>query len=1042
MRLTDACIRRPVMAWMMMGAVVLLGLLSFWRIGVSQFPDVDIPIITVAVDWEGAAPAVVENDVIEVLEEALAQVEGIKAIRSTARQGGASLSLEFDISRDIDLAMQDTAAKVANAQRRLPKDIDPPVITKSNPEDFPIMWLGLYGPFPRQELSDYARYRIKDRLQLIPGLGEVVLGGSLDRNIRVWLDAHLLDAQGLTVAEVTDALRRQHVELPAGQLISGGRETNVRVMGEAMDLATMRHLTVAERGGTPITLEQVAVVEDGFEDVRRASRVNGFTAQGLGIKKQRGANAVAVAAEVRKAVDEIRGFLPAGMDFSISFDATVFINESVHEMQFEIALSVALTALMCWFFLGSWSSTVNVILAIPMSLLGTVAVLYFLGFTLNTFTLLGLGLAVGLVVDDAIMVMENITRHRQMGEDRIRAAKNGTREISFAALASSVAVIAIFSPVLFMGGMVGKFFLQFGVALCVAVLLSYLEAVTLAPARCAQFLSVDHEARRGPIGRLAEASFAWMERTYAWVLAHSLGHPWKILGAALLIFVISLGIFRLIPGEMVPAQDQSRLQIRLQTAVGSSMEETDALAKKAEAIIQARPEVEKVFSYVGSFGGNGVNSAFVFVTLLPQAQRSLSQAEIQEQLRRDLRTIPGLRAMIQDPSQQTFTAQRGFPVEISVRGPDWDGLLRHSRELMHRLQASGLVVDLDSDTELAMPELRITPDRARCSDLGVSMQDVATSLNALVGGVLVGKYSSGDRRMDIRVRLLSPQRTRPEDLQNLRLRTRTGDLVPLSSLVTTEERPAMQDIRRANRQRAVGVFANVAEGHSQQEALALVEQLGKELPNGYRVVMIGVSASYRESMASLLFALGMGLLAAYMILGAQFNSFLHPITVLSVLPLSITGAAIALWLGGQSFNMFSAIGLLLLMGIAKKNSIMLVDYANQLRERGVASDPAEAMRRAGPIRLRPILMTSGATTLAAVPLALSLGPGGEIRAPMAIAVIGGVTVSTLLSLVVVPAIYVLVDRFLQLFRRKVEPANAATIEGAMSASLPSEPIAR
>ncbi|HEX3132811.1 MAG TPA: efflux RND transporter permease subunit, partial [Planctomycetota bacterium] len=688
-----------------------------------------------------------------------------------------------------------------------------------------------------------------------------------------------------------------------------------------------------------------------------------------------------------------------------------------HEMQFEIVLSVLLTAFMCWFFLGSWSSTVNVIIAIPMSLLGTIAVLYFLGFTLNTFTLLGLGLAVGLVVDDAIMVMENITRHRQLGEDRIRAAKNGTREISFAALASSVAVIAIFSPVLFMGGIVGKFFLQFGIALCVAVLLSYLEAVTLAPARCAQFLSDGHEKPRGVFGRMAEASFAWMERVYAAVLARSLHHPWLVLGGATVVFVVSLGIYRLIPGEMVPAQDQSRLQIRLQTAVGSSMAETDSLAKRAEAIICARPEVEGIFSYIGSFGGNGVNSAFVFVTLVPPSQRKLIQSEIQEELRRDLRTIPGLRAMIQDPSQQTFTAQRGFPVEVSLRGPEWDGLLDHSRTLMKKLHDSGLVVDLDTDTDLAMPELRITPDRARCSDLGVSMEDVATSLNALVGGVLVGKFSAGDRRMDIRVRLLSDQRSRPEDLQTLRIRTRSGDLVPLSALVSTEERPAMQDIRRANRQRAIGIFANVAEGHSQQEALALVDKLGQELPVGYQIVMTGVSASYRDSMTSLLFALAMGLAAAYMVLGAQFNSFWHPITVLSILPLSITGAGIALWMGGQSFNMFSAIGLLLLMGIAKKNSIILVDYANQLRERGVTSSAADAMRQAGPIRLRPILMTSGATILAAVPLALNLGPGGEIRAPMAIAVIGGVVVSTALSLVVVPAFYVMVDRFLMRIRQ-------------------------
>jgi hydrophobe/amphiphile efflux-1 (HAE1) family protein len=1014
--LTDACIRRPVMAWMLMGAVLILGGLAASRIGISQFPDVDIPIVSVDVSWEGAAPAVIEKDVVEVLEEALAQVEGVKALRSTASQGSASLTLEFDLGRNIDLALQDAQAKVSQAQRQLPTDIDPPVIRKRNPEDFPIMWLGLNGPFPAQVLSDYAYYRVKDRLQQVPGIGEIMMGGALERNVRVWLDAQKLDAQGLTVAEVNAALRRQHVELPAGQLISGGRETNVRVMGEAMDLNTLRALTVAERNGTPVTLEQVALVEDGFEDVRRLTRVDGLTAQGLGVKKQRGANAVAVAQEVYKAVAELRANLPAGMDLGVNFDSTVYISDSVHEMQFEIMLSVILTALMCWFFLGSWSSTINVVLAIPMSLLGTVAVLYFLGMTLNTFTLLGLGLAVGLVVDDAIMVLENITRHRQMGEDRIRAAKYGTREIAFAALAASVAVVAIFSPVLFMDGMVGRFFLQFGIALCVAVMLSYVEAVTLAPARCAQFLSV--EERRGPVGRLAEASFKWMERTYARVLAPSLRHPWLVLIGAGVAVSLSLGLFALLPREMVPSQDQSRLQVRLQTAVGSSIQETDALIKRAEAIIHAMPEVERSFVMVGGFGGsNGVNTGGAFLTLVPKKDRTLTQAEIQDKLRRELRVIPGLRVMIQDPSNQTFTAQRGFPVEVSVRGPDWDTLLEASRSMMVKLNQSGLVVDLDSDTDLGMPELRVIPDRARCADLGVSMEDVATSLNALVGGVLVGKYSTGDRRMDIRLRLLAGQRTSSEDLQRLRVRTRSGDLVPISSLVTIEEKPALQDIRRANRQRAIGLTANVAAGHSQQEALDLVLKLGSELPAGYRVVLVGSSASYQESNTGLLFALILGVIAAYMVLAAQFNSFLHPITVLSILPLTLTGAGIALWLGGQSLNLFSIIGLLLLMGIAKKNSIILVDYANQVRERGETSDPAEAMRRAGPVRLRPILMTSCATILAAVPLALALGPGGEIRAPMAIAVIGGIAVSTVLSLVVVPAFYVIADRLSTRLRR-------------------------
>ncbi len=434
MNLTEACIKKPVFAWMLMAGTVVFGLVAATRIGISQFPDVDFPTITVNVTWEGAAPEVIENDVVETLEEALVQVEGLKAITSTSRQGSASVTVELDISRDVDLALQDVQTKVSQAQQRLPRDIDPPVISKSNPEDNPIMWVGLSGPFPQQTLADYTRYRLKERLQTVPGVGELTLGGYLERNIRLWIDAQKLDERGLTVAEIIRALQREHVELPAGRIETEGREINVRVLGEALDLAQLRRIVVGGQSGSPVYLEDVSLVEDGFEDLRRLARVNGEPAQGLGIRKQRGSNAVAVARAVRVALDEIRKTLPEGMTLGVNFDSTKFIEDSVHEIELELMLSVFLTALVCWMFLGSLSSTLNVILAIPMSLLGTVATIYFLGFTLNTFTLLGLALAVGIVVDDAIMVMENIFRHAEGGKDRVRAAREGTAEITFAAL--------------------------------------------------------------------------------------------------------------------------------------------------------------------------------------------------------------------------------------------------------------------------------------------------------------------------------------------------------------------------------------------------------------------------------------------------------------------------------------------------------------------------------------------------------------------------------------------------------------------------------
>ncbi len=1009
MNITDVCIRRPVLAWMLMAATVVFGLVAATRIGISQFPDVDFPTINIDVTWEGAAPEAIENDVVEPLEEAVTQVEGIRSITSTARQGRADITIELNLKRNVDAALQDVQAKVAQAQRRLPADIDPPVVSKTNPEDQPIMWVGVSGPFPQQTISDVARYRVKEKLQTIPGVGEVTIGGGyLERNIRIWLNADWLNEHQVTAADVMAALQREHVELPAGRIETQGREVNVRVMGEALDLETFRRIVIREVNGAPVYLSQVALVEDGFEDVRRLSRVNGSPAQGMGVRKQRGANAVAVAAEIKKALDEIRPTLPEGMEVGINFDSTSFIEESVHEIELELLLAVLLTALVCWMFLGSLSSTLNVVLAIPMSLLGTVACIYFLGFTLNTFTLLGLSLAVGIVVDDAIMVMENIFRHAEGGKDRVRAAREGTREITFAALAATVAVIAIFIPVVFMEGVIGRFFLQFGVTLCLAVMFSYVEAITLAPARCAQLLKTSREDR-GRVGRAVDRAFVWLEGFYRRVLGQALTRPGAVLVGALVLMVIAGVTIWKLPMEFVPSQDQSRLMVRLQTAVGSDLEETDKLFRRAEEFVRQRPEVQRAFSIVGGFGAAGVNGGVLFVMLVPPDEREMTQAEFAAVLRKELNSYPGLRAGVQDLSQSGFTAQRGYPVEFSVRGSDWQTLIDEADAMKAKLAQSGMVVDLDSDYQLGMPELRLTPDRDRAADLGISVQDVAQTVNALVGGVRVGRFSSGGRRVDVRLRLLAGQRSRAEDVGKLQVRTASGGLVPLSALVTQEERPALQAITRRDRERAITVFANVAPGFSQDQAIKRVEDLSKDLKPGYRAVLGGASVAFRESFWSLVFALVMGVVVAYMVLASQFNSFLHPVTVLTILPLSIAGAAFALLVTGATLNIFSMIGVLLLMGIVKKNSIILVDYTNQLREEeGVPTH--EALLRAGPVRLRPIMMTSLATMMAAVPSALSLGSGAEVRKPMAIAVIGGLIVSTALSLLVVPAFYLLADR--------------------------------
>jgi multidrug efflux pump len=1037
LNLTDISIRNPVLAWMMMISTILFGVLSVRKIGVSQYPDVDYPNITVSVSWSGASPSAVEREIVEPLEQAIAQVEGVQQMQSTARQGNARITASFDMSRNVDLALQDIQAKVAQAQRSLPKDAPAATVSKSNPDDTPILTVGVSGAFSRQMLADVARYQVQEKLQTVQGVGQITLNGYLDRNVRIWIDASRMAEKGVAVTDVLNSIKREHVEMPGGTLDSGGRQINVRMLGEAIDLDTFRRLVVKRTAKAPVRLEDVALVEDGFQDENSIAMLDGAPLQALGVLKQRGSNAVAVATDVRAKVAEIQKSLPEGMKVDILSDTSVFIEESVHEIEIELALALVLTAAVCWLFLGSLSSTLNVILAIPMSLLGTVAVIYFMGFTLNTFTLLGLSLSVGLVVDDAVMVMENIYRHAEMGKDRVRAAADGTKEITFAALAATIAVIAIFLPVIFMEGVVGRFFFQFGVTLSVAVLLSYFEAITLAPARCAQILDASREGR-SLVGRWVDDAFGRLEAFYGRTLGLAMRHPLKILGISFVAMIGAAYLATRLPSEFIPSQDQSRLNVRIQTQAGMSLPAAKPLLLKAEAYLAAQPEVEHVLTTLSGSSGS------MTIMLVPPSKRSVTAMELSAKIRKELGQIAGIRASVQDPSQQGFGASKGYPVDISVRGSDWDKLIETALKLRDDIEKSGVAVDLNTDYQVGSPEVQISPDRRRASDLGVSVTDLATTINALVGGSVVGKFETGGRRIDIRSRLLSEQRASPEDLGLLRVRAASGQLVPISLLVTQKEQPALQAISRVDRERAISIRGNVAPGKSQNEALAKINELAEELPLGYRAVLAGQSTQFADTTGSLMFALVIGIMVAYMVLASQFNSLLDPVTVLTILPLALCGAVLGLLAIGATVNLFSMIGVLLLMGIVKKNSIMLVEYASQVREHEHIG-AVEGMQKAGPLRLRPILMTTVATMMAAVPSALGLGPGSETRGPMAAAVLGGLAVSTLLSLIVVPCFYITADRArARVFRKRLAAASVvatglaaagadATVVGATAA---------
>jgi len=1019
MTLSDLSIKNPVFAWMLMLGLIVFGWIGFSNMGISQMPDVDYPVVNISTTLEGAAPEVMETQVADVIEGAVMSIQGVKDVSSTSKRGQCNITIEFDLGRDIDVAMQEVQSKISAAQKSLPQDMDPVTITKTNPEDQPIIRVALTGDNrPLKDLMSYTNDSLKDKFTTIAGVGDVDMGGFVDPNLRIWIDIDKLNAKQLTVEDVMTTVQNQHAEMPAGYISSGQKELNVRVMGEAATPEAFSNLVITGRGGAPIwktfRIKDVAEVEDGLNDIRRVSHTGGKLSVGLGIMKQRGSNAVAVAKAVRAKVDELQKSLPQGMHLMVVNDSTRFIEDSTHELNFTLLLSALLTGIVCWLFLGSWSSTLNVLLAIPTSIIGAFLILYFMGFTLNTFTLLGLSLAIGIVVDDAIMVLENIVRYNEQGFGRVKSALLGAREITFPAMAASMAILAIFVPVIFMKGIVGKFFFQFGVTMSAAVLLSLLEALTLSPMRCSQFVD---SGRGTAIGIWMDKSFTTVSKYYRRLLEKILRHRWKTIGAATLIFALSLLIAFRLPMEFTPSQDQSQFMVRLQTPIGSSFDYTSEVIGKVESWAMKQANVQMYFGMVG--GGGSVNSGMMFITMKPKAQRTPlkpgepkpTQQDFMNYTRKALKGVEGLdRVSIQDPSQSGFTAKRGYPVEISLRGPDWDKLSELDQALMKRMADSGKMVDVDTDYQAGMPEVQVIPDRDKAAARGVNIASIGDAVNAMIGGVRVGKFTKNGKRYDIRLRLVDKDRKTPGDIGKIWVRNNRGELIRLSDVMKIVQKPTLLSISRRNRERAIGVFANPAPGVAQADALAEVQKEAKELlPEGYRVILSGSSQTFQESTSSLLTALVFGIFVAYMVLASQFNSFIHPVTVLLALPFSITGAFIALLVGHQSLNIYSMIGMILLMGIVKKNSILLVEFTNnRRREKGMNVN--DALLEACPIRLRPILMTSFATIAAAIPPALGIGPGAETRIPMALVVIGGVMFSTLLTLLVVPCAYSLMSR--------------------------------
>ncbi|MBI4977731.1 MAG: efflux RND transporter permease subunit [Spirochaetes bacterium] len=1016
MTLSDLSIKRPVFAWMIMFALIVFGGIAFVRMGVSKLPDVDAPIIAVSFVLAGASPEIMETDIVDIAEGAFMTIPGIKSISSTVRYGSGRVVIEFNMGRDMDVAQQDVQGKLLQIQRRLPKDMDPVSITKTNPEDQPIIYMTLESEtLERKVLMSYVRDVLRDQFTKLSGVGDVTMGGYVDPNLRVWISDSALRNYDLSVNDVIATIGNEHSEIPAGFVQSGPKEFNVRTLGEASTVEEFKNLNISARGGQPnyrpIKIGQVARVEEGIADVRSLSRSMGKSSVSLAIIKQRGVNEVDVARGVREKVKDLNKKLPAGMLLAINFDNSQFTERAIEDMRFTLVLAVILTALVCWLFLGSFSSTFNVFLAIPTSVIGTFIFLYFSGFTLNTFTLLALSLVIGIVVDDAIMMMENIIRHREHGMGKVEAALIGAREITFPAIATSIAILAIFLPVIFMRGVIGRFFFQFGVTVGIAVMLSLLEAITLTPMRCSQFLSVGE--RTTAFGKGVTRFLEWLKKGYHDILVVLLQHRWKVIIAAFAFFAVSFFTVPLLRQEFMPTEDQGRFMVRVQTRPGSALEFTDARVREVEAFLSKRPEVERYFSFVGGFGGNDVSSGNVMVSLKDKGKRGIdkklkrepSAVDMMNITRAGLKGITNARFILMDPSVQSFGVGGGRPVEFQVQGPVWETLISNSQMMMDELGKTGLVADLDTSYRVGQPEIQVVPDRNKATAYGVSVAVIGQVINAMIGGVVVGDYAKNGHRYDIRVKLENDKRDKIERIKGLYIRNNRGELTPLYDVVKVSIKPVLQSIQRRDRQRAITISANIAAGKSQQKAIDAVSRIARQkLPAGYFITLGGNSQVFQDAFSDLIFAMLLGIIVAYMVLASQFNSYLDPITIIMALPFTFSGAFLALLVTGQSLNIYSLIGLILLMGLVKKNSILLVDFTNRIREDG-EKDVTKALLKACPVRLRPILMTSMAIIAGALPIAFAIGPSAESRIPMGVTILGGMIVSTLLTLFVVPCGY-------------------------------------
>lgn len=1011
MKLSTISIKRPVLATVMSFTILLFGIIAFTRLPVREYPDIDPPIISVVTFYRGASPSVVETEITNLLEEQFATLEGVKTMTSSSREQGSVITIEFELDRNVDEAANDVRDRVSRVRGALPREVEDPTVSKVDANAQAIVWLALFSEqHDGLELTDVADRILKERIQRLPGVGSVIIGGERRYAMRVWLDPQRMASHGLTTQDIEAAVRRENAEIPAGRVEGSQREFSVRTRGELSTPEEFGLIIVSQRGDDLVRLRDIADVTVGAEDERTLARYNGQAAVGLGIVKQSKASTVDVAKAVRDALEELSGLLPQGMKLDVAYDSSTFINDSISEVTESLIIAVCLVVLVVLAFLKSYRATTIPSVAIPISIIGALAAAYFAGFTLNILTLLALVLAIGLVVDDAIVVLENVYRHMEMGKNRRTAALDGSSEIGFAVVATTITLVAVFVPLAFLTGSVGRLFNEFGVSLAVAVLISGFVALTLTPMLCSKILKPLHGTGTGRLSRSFDIFFDWLNRTYDRTLRFALGRKTLMLIAAAATIVASVVLFKFLPSELVPIEDRGIGFGIVIAPEGATLDYTDKYMKEVEQRLLALPERRALFTAIGlGFGGPGrVTNGFLFLALKPRGDRDKSQQQIVQELFPQLISIPGVLAFVINPPSLggSFSSS---PVQYVIQADNYDDLNKAVGTMMGEASKLGYLINLDSDLRLNKPQLDLSIDRERASGLGVSVTDIGTTLETFLGGRAVTNFKRGTKQYDVILQMKSSSRATPDAIREIYIRGK-GGLVQLANVVRIDETLAPKELNHYNRVRSATITANLLPGVSLGQALDDLDRISSEkLAVGMKREYAGQSLEYKSSSSSLYLMFLLAVVFIYLVLAAQFESFVHPFTILFAVPLAVFGALLTLFIFRESLNIYSQIGLIMLVGLVTKNSILIVEFANQLRSRGQSL--MDAVIQAATIRLRPILMTSFSTIFGVLPIAIGLGAGAESRRPLGLAVVGGMFFSTFLTLILVPVLYTMLAKF-------------------------------